>query len=334
MRGTHRTSQLNCGSVWPHCGYLVLHPGLYNSARMDRKVSRGLARGLQPLPSSCPLPTAALPARHTERLEARCGARFPAARWLPRLENWPAWGLTGGHCAISACGSAAEEGWGPRGRPSGNDRPRSSLRARRGGRAALGCGGRPPRRPVGPDVSGGDTYRLQDPLLPRPRAGGTRERARPAVLPLPPGAARERAWRGWSGPGWAGLEASRRLPVCPRCLLSPAYSELSARIVSNSIFSGSRTPPRPFLIPQGSLSVRSSPRLVWKALKPVKINDASNKFTNAQRLHGVPSGRQSEGRPALPGEAGWLSQNPSGGRPEQFGAPRGPGTAPGGHRRC
>lgn len=133
------------------------------------------------------------------------------------------------------------------------------------------------------------------------------------------GAARERAWRGRAGPGQkrAGV-----FPLVRAVCFHPSTASCQLESFLTASFQEAGPTPRPFLIPQGSLSARSSLRLVWKALKPVKINGASNKFTNAQRLRGVPSGRQGERRPALPGEAGWFSQNPSGGRPEQFGATR------------
>lgn len=81
------------------------------------------------------------------------------------------------------------------------------------------------------------------------------------------------------------VEVSRLLTALLCCLFSLEYIELSALIVSNSIFSKSRTPPRTRLTPRGSRSAPSSPRGAWKALKPVKTSEAADRFTNTERLN-------------------------------------------------
>lgn len=90
-------------------------------------------------------------------------------------------------------------------------------------------------------------------------------------------------------PQWFRAEISRFLTALLCCLFSLESRELSALIVSNSIFSKSRTslhplthtpPPRTRRTPRGSRSAPSSPRGARKALKPVKTNGAANRFTN------------------------------------------------------
>lgn len=170
---------------------------------------------------------------------------------------------------------------------------------------------------------------------PVPRAGRWRRRASGAAPHRrASGAAPHRLAQ------WRRAEVSRFLTALLCCLFSLEYSELSALIVSNSIFSKGRTPPLPpstRLTPRGSRSAPSCPRGAWKALKPVKTNGAT-KFTSTRRLSGALRPREGEGRPALPGGGGrdgyiLCPNSPPpgstpGARPGGFGRVGSPRTAP------